>query len=231
MNRLLAITLLMKHKKLKNYVEIGVFNGHIFFRIKSFFKIAIDPSFRFTKFRVLGKMILNPYNIFNQYFKMASDVFFEKYAQKVFQTKKIDIALVDGMHEFEYALRDVNNIVENMNPNGVIIMHDCNPLTSEAACTFKEWEERSFSGTWNGDVWKTILYIQCCRKDLNVFVLDCDHGLGIITKSNEQHQTFPFQYTKEEIEGLTYNDFNANRVDYLNLKPSSYFYEYFDLGN
>ena len=230
MNRLLAIQLLMTQKNLKNYVEIGVFNGHIFFRIKSFFKIAIDPDFTFSKFRIFGKIILNPYNLFNQYFKTTSDDFFKNNAPNVFRDKKIDIALVDGMHEFAFATRDVEHILERMNDNGVIIMHDCNPLTFEAACTFKEWENRNFSGTWNGDVWKTILYIQSCRTDLDVFVLDCDHGLGVVTKSKKHDKTSPFHFSMEEIDRLTYDDFNANRTAYLNLKSADYFYEYFQLN-
>ncbi len=230
MNRLLAIQLLMTQKKLKNYIEIGVFNGHIFFRIKSFFKIAIDPDFTFTKARILGKIILNPFNLFNKYFKKTSDAFFENDAKSVFGDKKIDIALVDGMHEFAFSTRDVEHILERLNENGVIIMHDCNPLTPEAACSFNEWQNRNFSGTWNGDVWKTILYLQCCRADLDVFVLDCDHGLGVVSKSKGHHQqTSSFNYSKQEIDQLTYNDFNANRVAYLNLKSADYFYDYFHL--
>ncbi|MDE3125684.1 MAG: class I SAM-dependent methyltransferase [Bacteroidota bacterium] len=231
MNRLSAIHLLMTQKKFKNYVEIGVFNGHIFFKIKSFFKIAIDPDFKFRKLRVVGKLFLNPYNFFNQYFQTSSDQFFEKNAPNVFRNKTIDIALIDGMHEFAFATRDVLNILKYMNTNGVIIMHDCNPITVEAACSFKEWETRHFKGIWNGDVWKTILYIQSFRKDLYVFVLDCDHGLGVITKLKDPQKVTRFQYSKQEIEQLTYEDFNANRTAYLNLKPVDYFFEYFQLNN
>ena len=78
MNRLKAIQLLMKYKQLKNYLEIGVFNGHIFFRIKSKLKIAVDPDFTFDKLRIFGKIILNPLNIYNKYFKKTSDLFLKR---------------------------------------------------------------------------------------------------------------------------------------------------------
>ena len=68
--------IILKRKRLKKYVEIGVYNGRTFFRIKSNFKIAIDPDFKFGTGRKIGQLILNPYNRFNQYFEKKSDDFF-----------------------------------------------------------------------------------------------------------------------------------------------------------
>jgi len=36
-------------------------------------------------------------------------------------------------------------------------------------------------------------------------------------------------FTKGEIEKLTYEDLDANRNEWLDLKPAAYFYEYFGL--
>lgn len=158
MNRVKLIQLLMKQKGLKNYLEIGVFNGHVFFRVKSTFKIAVDPEFKFDVLRKIGKTIINPYNIFNKYFLKTSDDFFKQNAPPLFQKNKIDIALVDGMHEYAYALRDVENILNYLSNDGVIIMHDCNPATKEAARTYEEWNKAGSTGQWNGDVWKAIVH-------------------------------------------------------------------------
>ncbi len=227
MNRLKAIQLLMKYKQLKNYLEIGVFNGHIFFRIKSKLKIAVDPDFTFDKLRIFGKIILNPLNIYNKYFKKTSDLFFEKDAASLLSNNKIEISLIDGMHEYDFSTRDVENVLEYLSKDGVIIMHDCNPLTKKAACSFEDWKQRDFEGTWNGDVWKTILYLQCTRQDVQVFVLDCDHGLGFVTKTNEPSKLLP--YTKDQIQALTYEDFDKNRAEFINLKSPDYFYDYFKI--
>lgn len=224
MNRLEIIQTLMQKKNLKNYLEIGVFNGHIFFRIRSNFKLAVDPEFRFTNMRKWGKTLLNPYNLYNQYFSKTSDAFFSEDAPRVIKNKKIDIALIDGMHEYDYALRDVENTLQYLSDDGVIIMHDCNPLTKQAASSFKEWEERKFADTWNGDVWKVILHMQSLRNDVNAFTLDCDQGLGIITKGKPERQ---LNFTEEQIRSLSYEDFNKNRREWLNLKPAEYFNEYF----
>ena len=105
-------------------------------------------------------------------------------------------------------------------------MHDCNPLTKAAACSFQEWKDRDFAGTWNGDVWKVILHMQSLRDDVNAFVLDCDHGLGIITWGKPEHK---LNFTKEQINALTYEEFEAHRKEWLNLKPANYANEYFKL--
>lgn len=224
MDRLAIIQLLMKKKKLNNYLEIGVFNGHIFFRIKSDFKIAVDPEFRFDTLRKAGKILLNPYNLYNRYYPKPSDDFFRDDAPALLANKTIDISLIDGMHEYDYALRDIENTVEYLSDNGVIIVHDCNPLTAESACSFAEWSARDFSGTWNGDVWKALLHIRSQRKDLTAFVLDTDHGLGIIVKKPADRV---LDFSAHQIEHLSYADFDRNREEWLGLRPGNYLYEFF----
>jgi len=226
MNRLIVLKALMQHKTLRNYLEIGVFNGHIFFRIRSGFKVAVDPDFAFDNTRKAGKLFLNPYNFYNQYFQKTSDDFFANDAASVFAKEKVELALIDGMHEYEFALRDVENTLLHSKENCVLILHDCNPLTKDAACSFREWNDRHFTGTWNGDVWKTILHIRSLRNDLTAFVLDDDHGLGVIVKKKNEH---PLPYTKEQINRFTYEDFDANRKKWLDLRPASYFYEFFGI--
>ena len=224
MNRLKVISTLMKQKSLKNYLEIGVHNGHILFRIKSNFKIAIDPKFTFDTARKIGKTIINPFNICNQYFEKTSDDFFANDAQKTIGTKKIEISLIDGMHQYDYALRDIENTLKYLSDNGVIVIHDCNPQTKAASGTWDEWQSRNEEGFWNGDVWKAIVHLRSTRKDINVFVLDCDHGLGIVTKTKPEND---LAFTPQEIEKMQYEDLDANRKQYLNLKPTDYFFEYF----
>lgn len=226
MDRLLVLKTLMQQKGLKNYLEIGVFNGHIFFRIQSSFKIAVDPDFAFSSARKAGKLFLNPYNFYNRYFEKTSDDFFTQDAPKVFAGKKIQLGLIDGMHEYEFALRDVENALHYAGDDVVLILHDCNPLTKDAACSFQQWKDRDFTDTWNGDVWKVILHLRSLRKDLTSFVLDTDQGLGVVVKKRSEH---PLPYTKEEIGHLTYEDFDANREKWLGLRPASYFYEFFGL--
>jgi hypothetical protein len=227
MDRLTALTALTQQKGFRNYLEIGVFNGHIFFRIRSSFKVAVDPAFIFGNGRKAVKLLINPYNYYNRYFRKTSDDFFGQDAPQVFANKKIELALVDGMHEYEFALRDVENILNYSSEEVVILLHDCNPVTRDASCSYEEWEDRKFSGTWNGDVWKTVLYLRSQRKDLTCFVLDCDHGLGIVVK-RPNNQLLP--YSPEQIKNFTYDDFDRSREKWLDLRPASYFYDFFKLS-
>jgi len=225
MNRLSIIKTLMQQKKLSNYLEIGVNNGHVFFRVNSTFKLAVDPEFTFDTARKIGKTIVNPYNIFNRYYSKTSDAFFEEDAPEVLSQKKVQLALVDGLHEYAFALRDVENTLQYLANDGVIIMHDCNPQTKEEAGTFEEWRVRG-KGQWNGDVWKAVLHLRSTRNDINVFVLDCDQGLGIITKGKPENM---LKFSQPEIRALSYEQLNDNRKTWLNLKPADYFFEYFGL--
>ncbi len=183
----------------------------------------MDQEFKFDFLRRFGKTLLSRYNLFNKYFLKTSDRFFSEDAPDLFKTKKIDIALIDGMPEYHFALRDVENTLKYLDEDGIIIMHDCNPLTEEASIPFGEWEAKGMSGTWNGDLWKTIVHLRSLREDINVFVLDCDHGLGILTKRKPENS---LNLSAEEINALTHSQFNANRTEWLNLKNADYIFEY-----
>ena len=226
MDRLLVLETLMKEKKLTNYLEIGVFNAHIFFRMPTSSKVAVDPEFQFDWLRKAGKTLLNPRNLFAKYLEKTSDDLFRDDAPGLFAKRKINLALIDGMHEYHYALRDIENTLSYGASDVVIVVHDCNPQKREDAISFQQWKDRRFSGTWNGDVWKAILHLRSLRHDLDVFVLDCDHGLGIITKRAPQ---IPLSYSEADILRFHFSDFEGHRNEWLNLKPARYFYEYFGL--
>ena len=226
MDRIKLIQLLMKQKGLTNYLEIGVFNGHVFFKVKSKFKIAVDPEFRFDFLRKTGKILLNPYNLFNKYYSKTSDDFFKQDAPGLFEQKKVQLAFIDGMHEYSFSLRDVENTLDYLTDDGIIILHDCNPQTETAGGSFEEWEKNGYIGTWNGDVWKAILHLRSLRDDINVFVLDCDHGLGIVTRGKSENK---LNYNSEEIDQFGYKDFAIKRNQWINLKSADYAYEFFNL--
>ena len=227
MERLQFLEYLIKNRNFKNYLEIGVEEGHIFFKVKCPNKIAVDPKFIINPRWKIRHWLYYPLNIFNRFFEKTSDKFFDQNAPKVYSRKKIHLALVDGMHEYEFALRDIENTVEYMEADSVILVHDCNPIIKQASVSFKDWEARQFTGHWNGDVWKAILHIRSLRKDLTAFVLDCDHGIGFITKKKDDNT---LSFTEEEIQKLTFENFELNRDIWLDLKPEKYFFEYFKIS-
>jgi len=227
--RLELIQSLIDKKNFTQYLEIGVSIGTVFFRIICKKKIAVDPEFGFTKFKVLTRTLrLNNFsNLSARYFEKTSDDFFEQNAKDVFKDP-LEICLVDGMHEYKYALNDIENSLKYLSKNGVIIIHDCNPREESNACTFAEWKERGFTGEWNGDVWKAIVHLRSTRSDIEVFVADVDQGLGIVTWKPSP-TTPALSFSENEISNLKFQDFAANRKQWLNLHPAERLNELFGL--
>jgi hypothetical protein len=226
MERLDLIQRLIDTRGYSTYLEIGVLGGVVFFAVKCRRKIAVDPEFKLNWKGKLGEAVRNPYNLNSSFHEMKSDDFFEREASRIFLKSKLDIALVDGMHEFRYALNDVLNCLSYLNNNGVIIMHDCNPQTAEAASSFADWQRSSYEGYWNGDVWKVIHHLRQNKPELDVFVADCDHGLGVITPKTGLVNNRPIPSADPEF--LTYEDLAKNREDLLNLQPASFLEKFID---
>jgi hypothetical protein len=89
----------------------------------------------------------------------------------------VDLAFVDGMHLFEFALRDFANLERYAQPESVILVHDVLPEGPEMAT-------REFKGMgWCGDVWKLVPCLREARPDLRVAVIDTQPtGLALITR-------------------------------------------------
>jgi len=231
MNRIKVIQRIIDQKKASTYLEIGVLAGDAFLRIKARQKWGVDPHFEIEPLKKLRYYIKNPSNIFNEFFRMGSNAFFDKEDARL-SRYGVDVAFIDGLHTFPQSLKDAQNTLRYLNKNGVIILHDCNPLSEVAALPAESISEirklnpHGFKGIWNGDVWKTIAYLRATRKDLNIFVLDCDFGLGIITKGKPENI---LGYSAEEIQNLSYSDLSKNRQLLLNLKDVSYLEEFINI--
>ena len=191
--------------------------------------MVVEPEFVVLKKRVLKYFYKNiSKNVFNRYYKMTSGSFFEKYA-KALKKNQPDVVFLDGLHTYEQTLEDAINALKFLKDDGVIIMHDCNPTSEVHAFPAKSYAHAAglnlpgWTGYWSGDVWKTIAHLRATRNDLDIFVLDCDLGLGIITKGAQSSR---LKYSPEEIKNLTYKDLEQNREQMLNLRPTQYLGEF-----
>ncbi len=209
----------------RTYLEIGVSRGGNFFSVRARRKIGVDPHFNFGIRKKLKWCFKNIYNVTANYYEMDSDSFFALGCLG----GGVDVAFIDGLHTFEQSLKDVTNSLKYLSPGGVIIMHDCNPQSEVAASPVHSIDPSATSNIqdwkiiWNGDVWKTICYLRSAHRDLNVFVLDCDQGLGIITRGNSEDT---LSFTPEQIDNLTYKDLAKDRKKLLNLKDSDYLFDF-----
>jgi len=186
------------------YVEIGVRDGKCIHQISAHRKAAIDPA------------PINPAFIENdgtELFPTTSDQFFESNAKRWLDGKTVDVAFVDGLHEFKQALRDVLNLEPIMAPGGIVFVHDCNPLTRR--------HEQDKNGPWNGDVWKVPYYLDKYRPDLNYFTLDCDWGLRVLT-GFAADPPLPDDDGISRVKSLDYATLDENREAILGLRNPLY---------
>ena len=160
------------------------------------------------------------------YYRIRSDDFFKKQRSPLLK-EGLDVVFVDGLHTHKQSLRDVKNSLEFLNPGGFIVVHDCNPTSRASAFPASSYEEarekdlEGWTGEWSGDVWKTIPYLRSSRRDLDIFVLDCDCGLGIISK---RETTSVLDYETDKVNEMDYGELEKKREYFLNLKPENFFH-------
>ena len=200
---------LFSNSKYNTYLEIGVRNGGTFKKIKGpELKLAVDIK----KYAEFNKLCKN-----EMFFEMTSDQFFDEYAAKILGKRKVDVAFIDGYHEFYQVMKDFNNIEEYISENGIIFIHDCNPVSWK-------YEGEQYGGNWNGDVWKAIYYLRKYRKGLNIVTLNCDQGIGTVwgfgNKTKKENEVNSDEMKKIKI--LKYDFLDLNRKNILNLKSPFY---------
>lgn len=163
----------------KNYMEIGTNTGESL-RLSSCQSIAIDPAFYIQREIIGQKPTLHAY-------QKPSDAFFRDHNPLAILGSPIDLAFLDGMHWFEFLLRDFINTEKHCKKNSVIIMHDCVP-TSLYYARRQPDDMADISGDipnkewWAGDVWKTAAILKKYRPDLRMYAFDAPPtGLLCIT--------------------------------------------------
>lgn len=164
------------------YLEIGAKLGENIARVKSTHKHGVDID-KNSKCE----------------FIMSSNEFFKQ------NKTKYDIVFIDGNHIFEQAYSDVINSLSCLKPNGIVIMHDCNPISEQCQGQFPT------DGPWTGTVWKAYIKLRIEREDLGLFVIDTDWGIGVIDPSKKQNKLC---CTKDIFD---YKVFSTMKKEVLNL--------------
>lgn len=147
----------------------------IHYAFKSFLEIGHDKGEAFSHIDILTKESIDPNADTNPTYVMTSDDFFERY------NSKYDIIFIDGLHEHSQVYRDILNALSHLNSNGVIIMHDCHPMT-EAHQMHKFTHS---GGDWTGDCWKAFIKARATLP-YEMYVYDYDWGCGIIDTNIER---------------------------------------------
>ncbi|TNE35797.1 MAG: class I SAM-dependent methyltransferase [Alphaproteobacteria bacterium] len=161
------IAAMVAAKRARFYLEIGVRDGTTISRIDCD-AIGVDPFFQFTLDPVGKKRAL-------YLFQETSDEFFRNRDASAIAGGAIDAVFLDGLHQFEYLLRDFINSEQVCHPDGLIMMDDCLPVNSEMTERTHHPENRvdvDHAGWWTGDVWKLVPILKKYRPDLRITLAD-----------------------------------------------------------
>ena len=129
----------------------------------------------------------------------------------------VDLAFIDGMHHFEYALRDFANLERCCTPRSVILIHDCYPLDRLSA------ERIPNAVFWSGDIWRLIVLLKKYRPDLAVDTIGAPPtGLGMVRNLDPGSRLLQENHGRlcEEFLALDYAYLDQDKSIKLNLFPN-----------
>ena len=160
----------------EGYFEIGTRTGDSLVLSQSP-SIAIDPFFQLEKNPIGNKE-------FCLMFQETSDSFFETRLPKL-QGLKCQLAFIDGMHLFEYALKDFINLAKISSEKALFLFHDPIPWTFKMAARNNETLERNEA--WTGDIWKLVhILIDAGMKDNINLLSSAPSGLLAVLKPDKK---------------------------------------------
>ena len=132
--------------------------------------------------------------------RQTSDAFFASIPKE----EAFDLIFIDGDHHHDQVCRDIDNSLRHLAPGGVLVMHDCLPLTrghENPALCYTAW--RAFAKLRE-------------RPDVEAFCGDFDHGVGVARRAKN---TAPIRLPRV-LNALTYDDFLTHRTAWF--RPQSF---------
>jgi predicted O-methyltransferase YrrM len=166
------------HRELRpaRYLEIGVRHGASL-RLAKGPAIGVDPAPEIT--RPLPDAV--------RVVSLTSDEFFGS----PFEGPPPNLCFIDGMHHFEYALRDFMNVERIAAPGAVIVLDDIFPNHPAQA------ERLRRTSVWTGDVWRIPETLRRYRPDLFVAAIDAHPaGLLLVARLDNQNRTLRDNYER-----------------------------------
>ena len=132
------------------YLEIGVEYGSTFLNTHFTYKIGVDPDPKVTTTN-------------EEFHKCTSDEYFAKISL-MNNVAMYDAIFIDGMHQTEYFLKDVNNAIKYISETGKIFIDDILPFNynEQLKIPINHYYEHGvlkYGENWTGDIWKVVYHI------------------------------------------------------------------------
>jgi len=192
-------------KSTDKYLEIGVETGVTFINSHFENKVGVDPDPKCDHSNIIKK---------------TSDEYFASLDVKEEEViYKKDIIFIDGMHQAEYVLKDLNNSIRFLNENGNIIINDILPLTydEQRKIPIKHYYEKGilkYGESWTGDVWKVFYhillnYVDCI--DFSYYYHSNYRGVGCIQIKEK------FQIPESDIGRINQYEYFSDFTNYISI--------------
>jgi glycosyltransferase involved in cell wall biosynthesis len=204
--------------KYNRYLEIGVEYGECFNETHFIDKVGVDPDPKFSPKNNQELFLLTSDDFFKQYFSDNSIETLEN------SKPHFDVIFIDGMHQTEYVLRDINNSIQLLSNDGFIFIDDILPFNynEQLKIPIKHYYENGilkYGENWTGDIWKVIYHLIKNYKDkINQFKYYYNinfRGIGMF-KFKEK-----FQIKPDEIDIINnydyFNDFSNYIIELQSL--------------
>lgn len=200
-----------QHIKPRTYIEIGVETGvTLKFVLPGTRALGVDPQ--------PAIVFALPPNV--RIFTETSDQFFAEHDVRAeLGGLAVELAFIDGMHHFEYALRDFMNLERLCSRDSTILVHDCFPHDRKTA---QRERETLF---WSGDIWRLIVLLKKYRRDLQINTIAAPPtGLTVIRHLDPSSRFISENLERlcEEFLKLDYRFLQKERADKLNLFPNDW---------
>ena len=135
MTRVELINIIGEHIGAKDYLEVGVRFGACLSGIRTPNRVGVDPQPMLHEAKPEHRPGLEGVSLY----LCTSDEYFAS------TDERFDLVFVDGMHLYEFAMRDLLNALNLLRPGGFVVLHDMCPRSAVAA------GRRRTSTEWNGD--------------------------------------------------------------------------------
>lgn len=199
------------HEQLRpsTYVEIGIFKGDSLVMVRPETNaLGIDPD----------PDLSTPPAPNWRIYAMTSDDFFANHdVREELGGRAVELAFIDGMHHFDFALRDFMNLEPHCTRGATVLVHDAYPLDEKTA------RRERVTEFWSGDIWRLILALKRHRPDLDVHVIaTAPTGLGVIRNLDPGSNVIRENYDRivSEFLDLEFGVLEGRKAELLNLFPN-----------